>query len=145
MDGVGDLRLSSGKRDNRPFPPCLASASARVKADATATAEGTQGKFLRVQTRDPRRRSNAGIRLHPGNGLGTTRCRLAEWEQPNIVLWRAAQAADAEWMLGNSLFRPLSILTRPLMDARLLTPDFIQQERAEWVQGTSRSLKTWCV
>src|SRR6516225_5285567 len=57
-------------------------------------------------------RSRAGRRLHPEVGHGAVRRRWCEWGQPHNVSWRAALAADAEWMSGKSRNRLAPVLTK---------------------------------
>jgi hypothetical protein len=45
-------------------------------------------------------RPRAGLRLHPEVRHGAMRRRWCEWGQPHTLSWRAASAADAEWMSG---------------------------------------------
>src|SRR5262249_53578455 len=53
----------------------------------------------------------------PGDRHGAMRRRWCEWEQPHTLSWRAAWAADAEWMSGKSRNR--------------LAPDFT--EASSWM------------
>src|SRR5579872_6807003 len=50
-------------------------------------------------------RSRVGFRLHPDGCHGALRRRGHEWGQPHTLSWRAALAADAEWMVGKSRAR----------------------------------------
>src|SRR5262249_7495412 len=55
--------------------------------------------------------SRAGLRLHPGVRQGAVRRRRGEWGQPHTLSWRAAWAADAEWLSGKSRNRLAPALT----------------------------------
>src|SRR5262249_55586202 len=56
-------------------------------------------------------RSRAGLRSHPGVRHGALRRRWREWERPDTVSWRPAEAGDAGWMFGKSRTRLAPVLT----------------------------------
>src|SRR5262249_7961809 len=71
--------------------------------------------WVRQARRGPRgstSRPRAGLRLHPGVRPGAIRRRRWEWGQPPTLSWRAAWAADAEWMSGKSRARLAPVLTK---------------------------------
>src|SRR5262249_10621883 len=71
--------------------------------------------WVRQARRGPRgstSRPTAGLRLHPGVRPGAIRRRRWEWGQPPTLSWRAAWAADAEWMSGKSRARLAPVLTK---------------------------------
>jgi hypothetical protein len=95
---------------------------------------------VRSVPRQDRERDSGCI---PGHRHGARRRRWREWEQPHTLSWRAAWAADAEWMSGKSRNRLAPVLTEAsswrsasarcgLQLARAIRWDRSTQEMGDW-------------